>query len=80
MVALPAVTPVTTPVLGFTVATAVLLLLHTPPAGVALKVVVPPTIVPIVPLITGVTGLGNTVTLIVLLLPPQPLAAVKVTV
>ena len=40
--AVPAATPVTTPVAEFTVATAVVLLLHTPPVVVLLRAVVPP--------------------------------------
>lgn len=43
IVAVPAVTPVTTPVELFTVATAVFPLLHDPPEVVLLKFVVPPT-------------------------------------
>ena len=40
MVALPSATPVTTPVVGFTVATRVLLLDHVPPASpLALKLI-----------------------------------------
>ena len=41
--AVPAVTPVTTPVDATTDATLALPLLHAPPVGVLLKVVVPPT-------------------------------------
>jgi hypothetical protein len=41
MTAVPAETPVTSPVLVFTVATAVLLLLHVPPVAVFERVVVP---------------------------------------
>jgi hypothetical protein len=48
----PADTPVTTPVVAFTVATAVLLLLQMPPATVELKVLVPATQIDWVPLNT----------------------------
>ena len=40
MVAVPAVTPVTTPVLEFTVATDGVLLLHVPPASASVNVIV----------------------------------------
>jgi hypothetical protein len=66
---LPADTPVTTPVVGFTVATPVLELDHTPAAGRGLamhKLLVPPTLVDAVPLTVNVgKTLGNDVTVTV---------------
>ena len=55
MVDVPAATPVTIPVL-FTVAIAVLLLLHTPPAVALLNVVVEPTQALVVPVIGLTVG------------------------
>ena len=59
MVDVPAIEPVTTPVVGDMVALP-LLLLHVPPAGVEFKVVVKPTQTLVVPVI--VVGFGFTVT------------------
>ena len=63
MVALPAETPVTAP-LAVTVATAVLLLLHTPPLTASEKLAVPPPahMVNGPPVIVPGTGSGLTVT------------------
>lgn len=65
MVAVPAVMPVTTP--AAMVATASLLLLHEPPATVAVSVVVLPVQTVAVPL--TVPGVAETVTLRVVLQP-----------
>jgi hypothetical protein len=74
MVLVPVLTAVTKPVLGFTVATAVLLLLHTPPAVTLLKVVVAPTVKLVVPVIAaGVEGALVTVNTRVAMLS-QPIA------
>lgn len=50
---MPAETPVTTPVDGLTVATAVLLLVHVPPATLSVNVIEDPTHVPDGPPIGG---------------------------
>ena len=75
MLALPADIPVTTPVVGPTVAIAVLLLLHVPPATASVKVVVvlkhtveKPAIVP--------EDKTSTVTVLVALALPQALVSV----
>ena len=47
----PAVTPVTTPVVAFTVAIEVLDDVHVPPLVASDKVLVPPTVVDVVPVI-----------------------------
>ena len=73
---MPADTPVTTPLL-LTVATAVLLLLHTPPTVALLKVVVDPThalAVPVIGLTVGYAYTVNTCVTVVL----QPLLPVTV--
>ena len=63
MVAVPAATPVTTPVELFTVATAASLVVHAPPAVPLLeKVVVPLTQIACVPLMTPALGAATTVT------------------
>ena len=62
MVAVPAVMPVTSPVDDPTVATEVLLLLHTPPLVASLSAVVNPTQTAAVPVIG--TGVGLTVTVV----------------
>ena len=56
MIALPADTPVTTPVLLFTVATPGLLLLHTPPFGLLLKAILLPEQTLLYPVIGSTTG------------------------
>ena len=61
MVAVPAVTPVTTPVEAFTVATTVLLLLHVPPVLLELNEVVLPTQTAWVPLKVPAFGTAETV-------------------
>ena len=63
----PAVTPYTEPVVEPTVPTAVLLLLHVPPAVPSVNVVVKPTHTVIVPVITP--GNGFTVTTAVMIQP-----------
>jgi hypothetical protein len=74
IVAVPAVTPVTTPVDALTVATAVLLLDHVPPVTVEANVVVPPTktvcIPESVPADEG--GAVTVITLVVLKLVQEP--------
>jgi hypothetical protein len=68
IVHVPAATPVTTPVAGFTVAIEVLLLVHVPPAGVLDKVLMPPIVAVVVPEI--VVGDAVTVTSLVAMHPP----------
>ena len=58
MVVLPAVSPVTTPVDGFTVAAVVLLLLQVPPLILLLRVVVEPVQTNVVPLTVPALGTG----------------------
>ena len=61
---MPAVTPVTTPVTTFTVSIAALPLLHVPPVGVPLSVIVEPRHKGMLPEIMGVVlGVTNTATL-----------------
>ena len=61
MVVVPALTPVTTPVL-VTVPTAVLVLLHTPPVAASVsEVVEPPAHTEVVPVIVPAFGSGLTV-------------------
>ena len=74
---LPDATPVTTPVLEFTVAVAVLLELHTPPDVVLASVVVLPTHTDVVPVIAATTGNALIVTVAVTELV-QPFAFVYV--
>ena len=64
MVAVPALTPVTTPVPAPTVATAVLLLLHEPPPVVLDKIVVAPTHTVSAPVIGAGSGLTTKGTVI----------------
>lgn len=61
MVELPADTPVTTPVVAFTVAAEVLLLLQLPPLLLLAKVVVEPMHTNVVPLMVPAFGSGLTV-------------------
>lgn len=75
MVAVPAVMPVTAPVL-LTLATAVLLLLHTPPVTASLNVVVPPVHTVMVPVMVPADGVPDTVTVVVALAVPQLLVTV----
>ena len=76
MVDTPCETPVTTPAIP-TVATAVLLLLHTPPVVTSLSVVVLPAQTVGVPVIAaGVTGNEFTVTIFVADALPQPFVLV----
>ena len=79
MVAVPAVTPVTTPVEAFTVATPVALLDHVPPITVDAKVVVPVTQMLCVPLSVPADGGAVTVMVPLAMLVP-PVHPVKVTV
>lgn len=65
MVAVPAAPPVTVP--ATTVATVVLLLLHTPPVVVSVRAVVSPAHILLVPLIAA--GLGFTVNEVVVIQP-----------
>ena len=62
IVALPAVTPVTLPVIEFTVATAVLEDVHTPPAVVFVKIVLELIHAFVVPPIAARTGNAFTLT------------------
>ena len=77
IVVVPEATPVTTPVLASTVATPVLLDVHTPPVVALLNAVVDPTHTSVVPLIAATTGIGLTVTVVVTELT-HPLASVTV--
>jgi len=65
IIAVPPEIPVTTPVVGFTVATEVVLLLHVPGSGGGIvdKGVVAPAHIDSVPVIAGATGRGLTVTI-----------------
>ena len=78
MVAVPADTPVTTPVVAFTVATAVLLLLQLPPDTVELKVLVPATQIDWVPLSVPAVGAALTVTVLVAVASEHPPVPVTV--
>ena len=73
----PEATPVTTPVLASTVATPVLLDVHTPPVVALLNAVVDPAHTSVVPLIAATTGIGLTVTVVFTELT-HPLASVTV--
>ena len=77
IVAVPAATPVTTPVLEFTVATAVFDDVHTPPAVALVNVVVEPAHTSVVPLIAATTGIALIVT-VVFTVEVQPLPSVTV--
>ncbi len=68
MVAVPAETPLTTPVEAPTVATPVALLLQVPPEVELANVVVDPTQMEVVPVMAAKTGNGLTVMVITLLL------------
>jgi hypothetical protein len=73
MVAVPAATPVTIPVVEPTVAMPVAVLVHTPPGVVLLSVAVEPMQINAVPVIAaGVTGTGLTVTDCTTDCMPQP--------
>src|SRR6478735_8337928 len=71
MMLVPAVTPVTTPLLSI-VATDSLLLLHTPLAVASVSVVVNPAHTLVVPLMAATTGIALTV-IVVVLVPTHPL-------
>ena len=75
MVAVPAVTPITDPVLP-TVAIVVAVLLHAPPVAASDKPVVEPTHTVAVPVMVPADGNGLTVTTSVAIAAPQPLVAV----
>ena len=75
----PEATPVTTPVLASTVATPVLLDVHTPPVVALLNAVVEPTHTSVVPLIAATTGNGVTFMVVTALAEEQPFALVTVT-
>jgi hypothetical protein len=77
IVAVPAATPVTTPVLEFTVATDALDDVQTPFAVALVKVVVEPAHTSVVPLIAATTGIALIVT-VVLAVAVQPLPSVTV--
>jgi hypothetical protein len=68
---LPAETPVTTPVEGFTVAAAVFVLLQVPPLILLTNVVVEPVQANVVPPIVPAFGSGLTVTAYVAVAVPQ---------
>ena len=75
MVALPAVKPVTRPVVGLTVATVRALLDQAPPEMVDAKIDVPFTQIPCVPLSVPADGVAVTVTVrvaVALAQPPVP--------
>jgi hypothetical protein len=77
MVAVPPLTPVTTPVDGSTVATAASLLLHVPPPVASLSVLVAVAQKVVVPVIAaGADGVVFTVTLAVVNAVPQLLVTV----
>ena len=79
IVAVPAETPLTTPVVEFTVATPVLPELQVPPVTVELKVVLPPTQIPWVPLNVPALGAAVTVTVrVAVTLEEQPPVPVTV--
>ena len=65
MVAAPALTPVTVPVLASTVAIEASLLLHTPPVVVLLSVLVVPLHIVVVPVIAPMVGTDKTVSIAV---------------
>lgn len=67
MVVVPTVIPPTTPVVAFTVPIEGLLLLHVPPAGVDVSVVVAPRHAMLIPVIA--VGVGVTVTTAIELQP-----------
>jgi hypothetical protein len=79
IVAVPAVTPVTFPVIVFTVATAALDVVHTPPDVVLVKIVEEPIHAFMVPPIAARTGKSFTVTVTASVFT-HPLASVPVTV
>jgi hypothetical protein len=72
IVAVPAATPVTTPVDEFTVAIPVAPLVHEPPDDVDVKVVVPATQIACVPLKVPAKGAAVTVTVRVAVAFAQP--------
>ena len=75
MVAVPAATPVTMPVLP-TVATVVAVLLHAPPVVASPNPVVAPAQTVAVPVIVPADGNGLTVTTLIAAAVPQPLVTV----
>ena len=75
MVAVPAATPVTVPVLP-TVVTVVAVLLHAPPVVASLNPVVDPAQTIAVPVIVPADGKGLTLTTLIAAAVPQPLVTV----
>ena len=71
IIAAPALIPFTTPVALLTEATAVLLLLHTPPAVASLRVVDVPVHIVVVPAIAAMVGAVPTVITLVAVAVPQ---------
>jgi hypothetical protein len=74
--AVPATTPVTAPALAITEATALLLLLHTPPAALADNVVIPVSHITLLPVIAGTAG--TVFTVIIKVEPAVPHHAVTI--
>jgi hypothetical protein len=72
IVAVPAPTPVTKPVLELIVATELLLELHVPPEEVELNILLPPAHIVVFPLIVPATGFALTVTVLVAVALGQP--------
>ena len=72
---MPAVTPVTIPVV-LTVATVGVLLLHTPPVVASVNVAVVPVQTVVVPVMLPALGVPDTVTVVVALALPQLLVTV----
>ena len=79
MIAVPAVTPLTTPVEAFTVAIPVALLDQLPPDTVEVNVVVPPTQTPCVPLMVPADA-GLVTVMVPLAVPVPPVHPLRVTV
>ena len=80
MVAVPALTPVTTPVDAFTVAIAVLEVLQVPPPVAFVKVELEPTQAEAVPVIVPADGSAFSITTVAAEVAVQPLLLVTVTV
>ena len=79
MIAVPAVTPLTTPVEAFTVAIPVALLDQLPPDTVEVNVVVPPIQIPCVPLMVPADA-GLVTVMVPLAVPVPPVHPLRVTV
>jgi hypothetical protein len=80
IVAVPALTPVTTPVEAFTVAIAVFEVLHVPPVVAFVSVELAPIHAEAVPAIVPADGSGFSVTTVAAEVAEQPLLLVTVTV